>query len=123
MSTAPPLPRTLPCPVCAALVMDDAGHIEQHVTWHEQTRTLGPKTGGYRYGWQLRDGFAEMRRAVALVATGGDDAPTQKFPPISETTRRRPPAPEVRELRGSELLRALADELDREDLDDEDLQL
>jgi hypothetical protein len=51
-----------------------------------------------------------------------DDAPTAKLPPIGETVRRRPPVPPaVRELRGPELLRALADELDRDGLSIEDL--
>lgn len=113
------LPGTLPCPLCAALVMDDLVHIAHHVTWHEQTNTLGPKTGGYRYSWQLREGFDAMRKAVVTVT---DDAPTQKFPPITETVLRRPPPVPVRELRGPDLLRALAAELDREvsELDRED---
>lgn len=46
---------------------------------------------------------------------------TVRMPAIGKTVRRRPPVPNVRELRGSELLRALADELDREELGDEQL--
>lgn len=53
---------TLPCPVCAAQVADDQGHIEQHITWHEGTRTLGPKRGEYGTAEGLRAGFREMRR-------------------------------------------------------------
>lgn len=106
----------LPCPACAALVMDDDAHIEQHVTWHEGTKTLGPKHGSYATAAGLRAGFREMRQAVALVAA--DDAPTAKLPPIGATIRRRPPVPATaRELKGAELLRALADAID----DDEDL--
>jgi hypothetical protein len=52
----------------------------------------------------------------------GDDAPTTRLPPIGETVRRRPPVPPaVRELKGPELLRALADELDRDGLSIADL--
>jgi hypothetical protein len=58
---------TLPCPVCAAQVADDQGHIEQHVTWHESTRTLGPKRGDYGTALGLRAGFVVMRQAVALA--------------------------------------------------------
>lgn len=48
--------------------------------------------------------------------------PTVRLPPITETVRRRPPVPtNVRELRGAELLRALADELDRDGLSGEEL--
>jgi hypothetical protein len=98
--------------------MDDRGHIEQHVTWHAGTKTLGPKHGSYSTADGLRAGFAEMRQAVELVAarTADDDYPTAKLPPITDSVgpRRRPPAG-VRELRGAELLRALADELDSDD--------
>jgi hypothetical protein len=57
----------LPCPVCAAQVADNKWHIEQHVTWHEATRTLGPKRGDYGTAQGLRAGFTEMRRSVELV--------------------------------------------------------
>lgn len=50
-------------------------------------------------------------------APAHDDAPTVRLPPIGATVRRRPPPPSVRELKGAELLRALAEELDREGLD------
>jgi hypothetical protein len=110
--------KPLPCPVCAALIVDDDAHIEQHVTWHEQTKTLGPKGGSYGLAHGLRYGFREMRAAVELVER--DEAPTQKFPPISETVLRRPPPPTVRELTGAELLRALADELAAYDDEDGD---
>lgn len=111
----------LPCPVCAALVLDDHGHIEQHVTWHAGTKTLGSKHGSYGTADGLRAGFTEMRRAVDLVAAHVDDRPTQKLPPIGETVRRRPPVPDVRELKGAELLHALGDALARDGLSIEDL--
>jgi hypothetical protein len=58
----------------------------------------------------------------AYWTTKGDEGPaTVRLPPIGETVRRRPPVPPVQELRGSELLRALADELDRDDLGGEEL--
>jgi hypothetical protein len=63
---------------------------------------------------------AELPTDAALRAAA-DDAPTAKLPPIGETIRRRPPVPDVRELRGPALLRALADELDRDGLSIEDL--
>jgi hypothetical protein len=50
-----------------------------------------------------------------------DDAPTERLPPIGSTVRRRPPVPNVRELQGPELLRALADELDRDGYTTDDL--
>jgi hypothetical protein len=68
--------------------------------------------------------LADLDRMAATAHA--DEAPTQKLPPIGETVRRRPPVPPaVRELKGPELLRALADELDRDglsiaDLDTED---
>lgn len=44
-----------------------------------------------------------------------EDAPTAKLPPIRDTVRRRPPAPEVRELVDrAELLEAMGRELQRE---------
>jgi hypothetical protein len=56
--------------------------------------------------------------APGVAWRNDDDAPTAKLPPITETVRRRPPVPHVRELKGAELLRALAAEL--EDLDDDE---
>lgn len=91
-----------PCPVCGAAVAVTGPLYRQHIAWHEATGTgSGPQPN---------------------PAHAGDDAPTQKFPPIRETVFRRPPPPAVRELRGAELLRALADELAREgeDLDDDE---
>jgi hypothetical protein len=118
VATRPPIP----CPVCAALVTDDDGHTEQHATWHANTKTLGSKHGSYGTVGGLLAGFREMRRAVELVAAAKDDRPTEKLPPIGETVRRRPPVPpSVRELKGPELLRALADELDRDGLSLDDL--
>lgn len=109
--------QPLPCPVCAALVLDDRAHIEQHVTWHAATKTLGPKGGSYATADGLRAGFHEMRAAVQLT----EDRPTERLPPLRETILRRPPAPDVRELKGAALLRALADAIgDDEDLDDDD---
>lgn len=111
----------LPCPVCAALVLDDPAHIGQHTSWHEQTKTLGHRRGAYATAEHLLAGFREMRDLARLVA-GDDDHQTQRLPPIRETVLRRPPVPEVRELRGPDLLRALADELDGDpDVDGDDL--
>ena len=50
-----------------------------------------------------------------------DDAPTERIPPIRDTVRRRPPVPDVRELRGAELLHALAEQLDRDGFSLDDL--
>lgn len=56
------------------------------------------------------------------AARAAEDPPTERLPPIGETVRRRPPVPApVRELKGSALLRALADELDADGLGGEDL--
>jgi hypothetical protein len=46
--------------------------------------------------------------AARPAASWVDDAPTAKLPPITDTIRRRPPVPDVRELKGAELLEALA---------------
>jgi hypothetical protein len=47
---------------------------------------------------------------------------TLRLPPIGDTVRRRPPVPGVRDLKGAELLRALADELEADaDVDGDDL--
>lgn len=90
------------CPVCAALLLRDA--TTTHVDWHAATRTLNGWSPG-QLAVQIRDNYE------AVSALAGDDAPTQKFPRLSETVLRRPPAPEVRELKGRELLLALAEEL------------
>jgi hypothetical protein len=58
---------------------------------------------------------------TSAAAAAASEPPTQRMAPIRDTVLRRPPAVEVRELRGPELLRALADELDREGLDGEQL--
>jgi hypothetical protein len=94
-----------PCPVCAAAVPVTGPLYRLHIAWHEATGTNVPPAGVGR-------------------VTDDDDAPTVQFPPIRETVLRRPPPPAVRELRGSELLLALAEELGKaeragEDLDDE----
>jgi hypothetical protein len=89
-----------PCPVCFAAVPVSGPLFRQHIAWHE-----------------LNDNMP-----VRLPA-GDDPAETMRLPPIGETVRRRPPVPPpavVRELKGAELLRALATELDREDLEELD---
>ncbi len=53
---------------------------------------------------------------------GDDDGPaTMRLPPVRDRVGilRRPPAPEVRELRGADLLRALAEQLANEDDEDQ----
>lgn len=102
---------SLPCPACAALVLDHFDHIERHVLWHAETDQRQPD--------YLRAGFHEMRDLSRLA----DDAPTMKLPPIGETVRRRPPVPNVRELDPGTpaMLRALADAMDADGLDVEDL--
>lgn len=66
--------------------------------------------------WHRENGH----RPVGVAAPALDE--TLRLPPIGDTVRRRPPAPGVRELKGAELLRALADELDADDeLDGEEL--
>jgi len=97
-----PIPPPLACPVCAALLLP--GATSTHVDWHAHTRTLD--------GWTKRDVARFLiDNAAAVAALAEDDRPTQKFPPLRETILRRPPPPEVRELTGPELLRALAEEL------------
>jgi hypothetical protein len=84
-----------PCPVCGAAVAVSGPLYRRHLDWHTAT--------GTDYAGALEE--------------------TMRLPPIGETVRRRPPVPppaEVRELKGSELLRALARELDREDLEELD---
>lgn len=102
------------CPICAALLLSDA--LWTHVDWHAKTDTLNGWTGEAAVR-VIRDNAA----AVAALAVDEDDAPTLQLPPIGETVRRRPPVPNVRELKGPELLRALADELDRDGLSVDDL--
>jgi hypothetical protein len=87
-----------PCSQCGALMGDPA----RHAAWH--AALLAELSGVPQPAGRLDD----------------DDRPTAKLPPIRETVLRRPPAA-VRELKGPELLRALADELDREGLSVEDL--
>jgi hypothetical protein len=121
MLPTPPAPAPfLACPTCGAVVLDDPAHVEQHVTWHEGTKTLGPKHGAYATAQGLRDGFETMRQASAAFAAD-EDAPTTRIPALRETVRRRPPVPDVRELRGAELLHALGDALERDGLSLDDL--
>jgi hypothetical protein len=72
-----------------------------------------------------RDAHLHLRAIglLELYPAAGTSAmdETRPFPPIGQTIRRRPPVPGIRELRGSELLRVLADELDRDGLGGEDL--
>lgn len=82
------------CPICAAAVA--ATEKDRHIAWHVSSGTKGTSP------------------AVAGPGRPDDDAPTAKFPPISETVLRRPPPVPVRELRGPELLRALAEEIERD---------
>lgn len=96
------------CPVCAALLLPDA--TSTHVDWHSHTRTLD----GWSSGDVTRFLHEQRQAAVALVGYRGDAAETLRLPPITDTVgvRRRPPVPELRELKGTELLRALADAID-----------
>ncbi len=104
------------CPVCGALLGPPAhGLPELHAEWHYATRTLN--------GWSVDGLVSQVREQVglAMLAAAGDDAPTAKLPPITDTVRRRPPVPPpavVRELRGADLLRALAQQLEHEDPDE-----
>jgi hypothetical protein len=54
----------------------------------------------------------EFSADVLPAAPAGDE--TRPMQPIRETVRRRPPAVGIEELKGAALLRALADELDRD---------
>lgn len=97
-----------PCPICGAAVAITGPIYRQHIKWHDETRTnLGPA--------------AAEALHYASHAADDDDAPTVQFPPIRETVLRRPPPPAVRELRGAELLMALAEELAKADRDGDDL--
>jgi hypothetical protein len=62
----------------------------------------------------LAAGHDGEHQGRAYWSPAGDGPPTVRLPPITDTVRRRPPVPDVRELRGPELLDALADELRRE---------
>jgi hypothetical protein len=93
------------CPECGALL----GDVAEHSRWHrEQSEILV----------RLLRASDAARHLTAAAAD--DDRPTAKLPPIRETVLRRPPAA-VRELKGPELLRALADAMDADGLDVEDL--
>lgn len=105
------------CPVCGATVARDA--VRRHVSWHIETDTL--------LRWRPSEAVdqaearADIRATFAQLAGDQDEAPTQKFPALGgPTVFRRPPPPPVRELRGPELLRAIAEELAA--YDDEDDQ-
>jgi hypothetical protein len=66
---------------------------------------------------------SDFTAAAAAAAAPADDE-TRPFPPIGGTVRRRPPVPppaEVKDLQGAELLRALADEMERQGFDVADL--
>lgn len=70
------------------------------MSWHSQTGTLN--------GWTVPEAVQRLSHEV----NRGDDAPTAKLPPITDTVRRRPPPPVVQELSERvELLRALVQEL------------
>lgn len=66
-------------------------------------------------GFGIADAYDAADAAIAALPDV-EDASTQKLPPIRETVLRRPPPPQVRELSGAELLRALAAEIEK-DLD------
>jgi hypothetical protein len=106
------------CPVCGATVARDA--VRRHVSWHTETGTLlrwSPSAAA-----DTAEARAEIRATFAQLAGDDDEAPTQKFPALGgPTVFRRPPPPPVRELRGPELLRALAEELASYDEDQDDL--
>ena len=98
----------LPCPVCGAVLGLDPADVDRHLKWHASTTTL--------------DGWTVAGATFALQSGWEDDAPTAKLPPVRETVLRRPPPPEVRDLKGAELLRALADAIaDDPELDGETL--
>lgn len=64
-------------------------------------------------GYGSSDAYDAADAALAALPAV-DEASTQKLPPIRETVLRRPPPPQVRELKGAELLLALAAELKRD---------
>lgn len=84
-------------------------HLATGVGWTDSAARLHVAPGA---GWT--DSAARLH--------GDDESPTERMAPIRETVLRRPPPPEVRELKGAELLRALADAIaDDPDVDGEDL--
>lgn len=103
--------QLIPCPVCGAALQQLAAR--PHITWHLATHSLN--------GWEPDDALGRL--VFLFDAPAADDDPgaaTAKLPPIRETVLRRPPPPEVRELKGPELLRALADQIAVELAEDED---
>lgn len=98
------LPLTMTdCPVCRAVLTFT--HTQDHLDWHIATGTM--------HGWSLAGALYAIQQDAA-------DPPTEKLPPIRETVLRRPPPPTVRELRGSELLSALAEEIAKLEHEDDD---
>jgi hypothetical protein len=94
------------CPRCGAYVASAA----IHASWHDDRDDLGTY-------WTVH----ALEAGIEARAAASDDAPTAKLPPIGATIRRRPPVPDVRELKGAELLRALADAIANDpDLDEDD---
>lgn len=79
----------------------------------------------HREGYVVHREGDSVERLVMLARSiafrwPADDAPTAKLPPVRE--RILPPLPGVRELKGAELLRALADAMDEDpDVDGESL--
>lgn len=109
-----PLPPSLiPCPVCGAVLAADTLQAGDHLYWHEQTGTLG------RFSSREPAAAALDRdRTWHHLYPPADDAATTRMPPVGATVRRRPPVPPpavVHELQGADLLRAIAEELDRQD--------
>lgn len=102
------------CPLCGAYVHDAM----THAGWHADTENLEAqgRTRLDLYGAILDSGAALTDPARFAL----DE--TLRLPPITDTVRRRPPVPAVRDLAGAELLRALADAIDADDdLDGEEL--
>lgn len=101
-----------PCPVCyVALIRGgqaEAMRAGGHIDWHAATDTLSH--------WTEDAAREELQRLLDVRAN--DD--TVQLPPITDTVRRRPPVPGVRELQGAALLRALAAELDAGTFSDDD---
>lgn len=99
------MPTPPACPVCGALVPAAGLGPVLHIEWHANTDTLN--------GWNVYEARTHMRAAVdAYVDLPPAHDETLRLPPITDTVRRRPPVPAVRDLAGSELLRALADAID-----------
>jgi hypothetical protein len=106
------MPTPPACPVCGAVLA--AARVDDHVDWHSATQTLD--------GWTIPGALYALRQDAGDVDEHPATAQTMRLPPIGDTVRRRPPVPGVRELKGAELLRALADELDADDdVDGDDL--